>query len=127
VAGGAFSSARSAVSSWFTSIANDWKHEGDEDGTGGREKGAGQGEVGRDKGVGTEKYAANSSGSQHQHETQSATKQDAKPELIQDANTELAQDAKTELVQDAKTELVQDTCGEDGKEQHSCQTSAPLS
>lgn len=30
-AGGAFSSARSAVSSWFTSIANDWRHD-EEDG-----------------------------------------------------------------------------------------------
>lgn len=30
-AGGAFSSARSAVSSWFTSITNDWKHEEEEE------------------------------------------------------------------------------------------------
>ena len=29
--GGAFSSARSAVSSWFTSITNDWKNEEDEE------------------------------------------------------------------------------------------------
>ncbi|KAK7109109.1 late secretory pathway protein AVL9 homolog [Littorina saxatilis] len=29
--GGAFSSARSAVSSWFTSITNDWKHEEEEE------------------------------------------------------------------------------------------------
>ena len=29
-AGGAFSSARSAVSSWFTSIANDWRHDEEE-------------------------------------------------------------------------------------------------
>ena len=28
--GGAFSSARSAVSSWFTSITNDWRHDEEE-------------------------------------------------------------------------------------------------
>lgn len=31
VVGGAFSSARSAVSSWFTSITNDWRHEEEEE------------------------------------------------------------------------------------------------
>lgn len=31
------------MSSWFTSIANDWRHEGEEQGQGGKDKGAGRG------------------------------------------------------------------------------------